>query len=137
MIEFRCGRCDQRVIPGQDPPLCLGGKYHCDPRTVRRVEVPDQPCRCATPTRRIQIVPLPQTSRRDSQGTSGGTAHGQLTEPSVSPPGDPRVEELRAWARELGGMPGRDAVKKRFGVGSGTANKLREAAATPAIRAVK
>lgn len=64
------------------------------------------------------------------------TPDGTRTEPAPPPVGDDdaeRLADLRAYAAELGKMPGRDAVKARYGCGSSTANRLREQAARPQL----
>ena len=56
---------------------------------------------------------------------------------TVPDDGVDRVSDLRAHAAELGRMPGRDAIKARYGVGSATANRLRAAAEKPDLRVAR
>jgi hypothetical protein len=55
---------------------------------------------------------------------------------SRSPPGaedDERLADLRAWIADFGRRPGGGAVKARYGIGSSSANWLREQAAKPQL----
>lgn len=78
----------------------------------------------------------PPETHSVSESVSDSVPEGIRTERDPAPVGDSddaRIADLRAFVAEFGKMPGRDVVKARYGVGSSTANRLREQAARPQL----